>query len=677
MASIQHVFKRGSVYWWRRRLPIGTGRCAWVRVELSLQTKELELARSVASEVTLASHRLLPGLIRTMISAEDAKRILIQVATEHSAHLDSMMYLRREEDRDPDAARRMETCVGWALRLYAAQGQRAKVGAIEEREMRAAGLDDEMIECVVQTLGFYQSTGFVRPGKEKLKNILRQNDVRPIDPHLQQAEALYLRGMAAALLNTERRWSGARTDDLALVQSALQNSSLPQMLPDRVQGQNPDETSCSTHGAPPLPARTLSVPEMKDEQVVEGQDGFDLDEEEDEEDEQLGRHPGLKEIVTTIAAEKVATEEWSKKTAHQHKAVAGLFVRFVGHDQPRRMRQANLSEFRSLLFKLPKNHGKSPKDHVLPVNSLVERAETLAPEEVGLSVATINRYMTQLGNIVSICKHAGYPFGSFEGVAGLRTRKKNGSVREERAAFQTAELRTLFDLPVWTGAESFADRLQPGGEVHHDATYWVPLLSMYNAARREENCGLMLSEIEVDSETDLPCFSYTNTVIRKLKNPQSKRRIPVHPELIRLGFLDYVKELRTAGHTLLFPELRAASASTPMGDVFDESWQRMRAAALPDAKEQGKVLHSLRHWCNNEMKQAKISAEIRRDILGHSTGDVNEGRYADAARLLLMNEALSVLPLPTAHLTARPIRLIDQVVGHTARASRKSRKVNA
>ncbi len=60
MASTQHVFKRGSVYWWRRRLPIGTGRCAWVRVELSLQTKELELAR-VASEVPFASHRLVPA----------------------------------------------------------------------------------------------------------------------------------------------------------------------------------------------------------------------------------------------------------------------------------------------------------------------------------------------------------------------------------------------------------------------------------------------------------------------------------------------------------------------------------------------------------------------------------------------------------------------------------------
>ena len=77
MTAIQHVFKRGSVYWWRRRLPIGTGRCDWVRLELSLNTKERELARRITLEVTLASDRLLPALKAKMISTEDAKRILI------------------------------------------------------------------------------------------------------------------------------------------------------------------------------------------------------------------------------------------------------------------------------------------------------------------------------------------------------------------------------------------------------------------------------------------------------------------------------------------------------------------------------------------------------------------------------------------------------------------------
>ncbi|MBB6181230.1 hypothetical protein HNQ75_003215 [Rhizobium flavum] len=82
--------------------------------------------------------------------------------------------------------------------------------------MRAAGLDDNMIACVSQTLRFYQSTGFGRPGKEKLRSILRQHKVQPIDIHLQQAEALYMRGMSAALLNTERRWSGARERDASV-----------------------------------------------------------------------------------------------------------------------------------------------------------------------------------------------------------------------------------------------------------------------------------------------------------------------------------------------------------------------------------------------------------------------------------------------------------------------------
>jgi len=344
MASIQHVFKRGSVYWWRRRLPIGTGRCAWVRVELSLQTKELELARLIASEVTLASHRLLPGLIRTMISAEDAKRILIHVATEHSAHLDSMMYLRREEDRDPDTARQRETSFGWALRLYAAQGEKASVGATEEREMRAAGLDDNMIACVSQTLRFYQSTGFGRPGKEKLRSILRQHKVQPIDIHLQQAEALYMRGMSAALLNTERRWSGARADDLALLQSALADSTHSQLPPILAREQRLDPyTSGQAQSASASSQVALPIGEFEGPVRDRPTNKFELDEEDDEDEEPSERTPGLIEIVALAAAEKVKTGEWADKQDDQHIGIAKLFVRFVGHDQPSLMRQAHIT----------------------------------------------------------------------------------------------------------------------------------------------------------------------------------------------------------------------------------------------------------------------------------------------------------------------------------------------
>ncbi|MCV9963180.1 site-specific integrase [Pararhizobium sp. BT-229] len=296
----------------------------------------------------------------------------------------------------------------------------------------------------------------------------------------------------------------------------------------------------------------------------------------------------------------------------------------------------------------------------------------MPPEEVGLSPSTMNRYMTQIGNIVDICKHAGYPFGNFEGVSGLRTKRK-GNTRNERGRFSTEEVRKIFVLPVWQGAAGLDDRLINGTEIFHDAAYWVPLLSIYIGARREEICGLLVSEVDVD--TDAPCVRIEENFVRKLKNEQSKRRVPIHPELVRLGFLQYVEELSKLGHVLLFPELRAASPSTPMGDVFDESWQKIRAAALPKAKEEGKVLHSLRHWCNNEMKQAGVQAEIRKDILGHTNEGVNEGRYTDPARLRVMADALSTLPHPTAHLNVHPIHLIEPVLAHTARPARAKKSV--
>lgn len=668
MVAVQYVFKRGSVYWWRRRLPTGTGPRACVPTELSLHTKELELARTIAAEVTLASHRLLPGLKTKMISPEDAKKILVQVALDHSAYLDSIMAYK-QRDRDPQAGRRGEICTAWALRLYAAQGDHAEVGPAEERELRTAGLDDEMLESVKGTLSFYKQTGFGRPGNSKLESILAQHGISPVDVHLRQAEALYMRGMSAALLNTERRWSGLRGDDIALLQAALMdapavNATPPSMAVNLTQGPTLAENAAAL--APPLPAPVAASSSAEDVETVEEDDSGAPELRDDQ--------PGLVELVSRAAEERVASEEWDIKAAQQQVSLAKLFVRFVGHDRPGRMRQSDIANFKSIFYRMPKNYGRSPKDFTISVADILKRAEDLPAEQRGFSISTINRHMTQLGNIVSICKHAGYPFESYEGVSGLRS-KKRGDTRAERGKFSTQELQTIFKLPIWNGSAGENDRYSTGQEVIHDAAYWVPIIAALEGARREEICGLLLDDVEIkpEGDFDMPCLRIETNAVRRVKNPQSKRRVPLHPELLRLGFADYVEELRQLGHTLLFPELRAAAEGTPMGDVFDDNWQKMREAALPTAKEERKVFHSLRHWCNNEMKQAGVAAEVRKDILGHTNGDVNEGRYAEMARLRVMADALGHLPHPTSHLVPHPVRVLESVRVHEARKGRKKR----
>ena len=39
------------------------------------------------------------------------------------------------------------------------------------------------------------------------------------------------------------------------------------------------------------------------------------------------------------------------------------------------------------------------------------------------------------------------------------------------------------------------------------------------------------------------------------RDPNARREVPLHPDLITLGFLTYVNEMRRAGHRRLFPKL--------------------------------------------------------------------------------------------------------------------------
>jgi hypothetical protein len=99
--------------------------------------------------------------------------------------------------------------------------------------------------------------------------------------------------------------------------------------------------------------------------------------------------------------------------------------------------------------------------------------------------------------------------------------------------------------------------------------------------RSSELAALPLGDVLEDNE--IPYFRVDYTDLRGLKNVQSVRKLPIHPELIRLGFLDYVKEMRALGHALLFPEVHSAKsqsfASTFYKSVFTRHLLRRRASA--------------------------------------------------------------------------------------------------
>jgi hypothetical protein len=78
----------------------------------------------------------------------------------------------------------------------------------------------------------------------------------------------------------------------------------------------------------------------------------------------------------------------------------------------------------------------------------------------------------------------------------------------------------------------------------------------------------MVDDIIFDREGCKPYIHIAANAQRRIKNPQSKRNIPIHPELIRLGFLDYVRKIKALGYKLLFPDLYFPSSRSPLGNRF-------------------------------------------------------------------------------------------------------------
>ncbi|MGL3210951.1 hypothetical protein [Bradyrhizobium sp. BR 1433] len=118
-----------------------------------------------------------------------------------------------------------------------------------------------------------------------------------------------------------------------------------------------------------------------------------------------------------------------------------------------------------------------------------------------------------------------------------------------RGPFAVRELQAVFDAPLFT------DHERPTG-AKGAAGVWLPLLALFNGARQGELAGLKASNIRQEANTPLLFIVAERRAGKRVKTKVSERVIPVHPQLVQLGFLKYVDERRREGeHAWLFPAM--------------------------------------------------------------------------------------------------------------------------
>jgi integrase len=96
--------------------------------------------------------------------------------------------------------------------------------------------------------------------------------------------------------------------------------------------------------------------------------------------------------------------------------------------------------------------------------------------------------------------------------------------------------------------------------------YWVSMISLYSGSRLNEICQMNLSDIE--DQDGIWVMKITNdSEDKNVKTQSGNRIVPLHPQLIELGLLDYVEEIRNRNETKLFPNLKKSQVASYRSQV--------------------------------------------------------------------------------------------------------------
>lgn len=197
------------------------------------------------------------------------------------------------------------------------------------------------------------------------------------------------------------------------------------------------------------------------------------------------------------------------------------------------------------------------------------------------------------------------------------------------------ELNTLFSHPLFT---DYA--LPSSTKAGRDAAYWVPLLGLFTGARVGELCQLQLSDITEDSCGPVLRI-HAEAEGSTVKSEAGIRAVPIHPELIRLGFLDYVGDTRkrSSSSASLWP-LQTRLKGRP-GAYFSTWYGELRSGLTPPVPD----FHSFRHSARSALLRARIDEKVKDAITGHATKR-GEGQTYEHVAPELLRQAVEAIHYP-------------------------------
>lgn len=268
----------------------------------------------------------------------------------------------------------------------------------------------------------------------------------------------------------------------------------------------------------------------------------------------------------------------------------------------------DMRNFRDTLIKLPPNRTRIREYRNKSIKEILEMKK-----DKTISSKTVNIVLEAVSSLFEWClKEQILQYNPAKGLQ-IKDERRDGDLRDP---FTDKDLKIIF---------SHKNFMRPKG---NPAYYWAPYIALYTGMRLEEICQLHVEDIYKKDGIYIVDINdnqnRSGVKDKRLKTLHAKRIIPLHNDLIALGFIKYVDQITKSKHERLFPILKKSKSVNTYGHAVSKKFSKI----VKDCELSGiKSFHSFRHTFSDYFKKLHLQNDLFKEIYGHKLESLAGRQY--------------------------------------------------
>ena len=296
-----------------------------------------------------------------------------------------------------------------------------------------------------------------------------------------------------------------------------------------------------------------------------------------------------------------------EKGIQSDKSMNDEFVDIVGDISFASLTKKEVSHYIDVQTKLPSNRLKKVGYRDLTIKEVLElnltQKETQTPQNINKRIGKLSVFANWGVRQGLIDKNP------FSGMKFLLKKQPN-----KRQPFTADELRIILNPETyfkWT--IDFEHPFRKGRVINNLPYYWIFLVGILSGMRTNEIAQLRTKDLK--KEKNIWFMYVTESDETKVKTQTAIRKVPIHPRLTELGFVDYVGNIKRKKKDRIFWELKeerdgyAGNLSRHYNERF------LRAVGVWEKIV--KVLYCTRHTFINKLYSEKVDENVIKTLVGH------------------------------------------------------------